>query len=87
MPVRTASHAGSWYSADRRKLGSELDSWLDNVPVAVPRIRCGKHVEDDNASAGNSATAGSKEDKNVSALQGSEMKKLPVEGARVIIAP
>ncbi|KAI9017474.1 MEMO1 family [Gaertneriomyces semiglobifer] len=32
MSIRTASHAGSWYTSNGDKLGKELDSWLTVVP-------------------------------------------------------
>lgn len=32
MPSRKASHAGSWYSANRSKLIQQLDQWLAAVP-------------------------------------------------------
>lgn len=32
MSVREASHAGSWYSGNRRQLSQQLDEWLDKVP-------------------------------------------------------
>ncbi|CAH8830903.1 unnamed protein product [Trichobilharzia szidati] len=31
--VRKASHAGSWYSADREKLNSQLQKWLSDVTI------------------------------------------------------
>ena len=32
MPVREASHAGSWYSSNGRQLAAQLDQWLAAVP-------------------------------------------------------
>ena len=31
MARRSASHAGSWYSADPERLSLELDRWIDQV--------------------------------------------------------
>jgi len=31
MVNRRASHAGSWYDNDRRKLSSQLENWLDKA--------------------------------------------------------
>ncbi|KAJ3123663.1 hypothetical protein HK100_011527 [Physocladia obscura] len=40
-PTRTASHAGSWYSADGDELAENLDSWLAAAAITSnnPRIR------------------------------------------------
>jgi predicted class III extradiol MEMO1 family dioxygenase len=35
MNIRSASHAGSWYSAQPSKLSKELDEWLEQVPGVV----------------------------------------------------
>ncbi|KAH0561966.1 hypothetical protein GP486_003329 [Trichoglossum hirsutum] len=35
MARRTASHAGSWYSASASTLSSQLDGWLDEVPDSI----------------------------------------------------
>jgi hypothetical protein len=59
--VREPSHAGSWYSASKTQLSSELDGWLDAVQ---PPVKC----------------IGSRS-------EGQTIGSLPVEGARVIIAP
>ncbi|GAM87227.1 hypothetical protein ANO11243_052490 [Dothideomycetidae sp. 11243] len=46
MPVRQASHAGSWYTASRSQLSSELDGWLADVktPVQGARIIIAPHA-------------------------------------------
>ncbi|GAA5903670.1 hypothetical protein JCM8208_003653 [Rhodotorula glutinis] len=39
--IRHASHAGSWYTSDRRKLNEQLSTWLDataNPPTGDPLI-------------------------------------------------
>ena len=87
MPTRSASHAGSWYSADPRKLASELDSWLDGVPAVVPCIRSGKDVTSDGTNAGTSVVAERKKKIIVDELRKTETKNVPVTGARLIIAP
>ena len=33
MSTRSASHAGSWYSAKAPTLSAQLDQWLDQVPT------------------------------------------------------
>ncbi|VDQ01298.1 unnamed protein product, partial [Trichobilharzia regenti] len=33
LPTSTATHAGSWYSADREKLNSQLQKWLSDVTI------------------------------------------------------
>ena len=33
--TRHASHAGSWYSADKATLQSELDAWTHTVPDSI----------------------------------------------------
>jgi len=33
MTSREATHAGSWYSANKRELSSQLDGWLKAVPA------------------------------------------------------
>lgn len=33
--VREASHAGSWYTASKSQLSSQLDEWLDAVETPV----------------------------------------------------
>ncbi|OMH82801.1 Protein MEMO1 [Zancudomyces culisetae] len=38
LPTRRATHAGSWYTANPRVLGKELQSWLDSVPDQVSDI-------------------------------------------------
>lgn len=38
MSVREASHAGSWYSANKSQLSSQLDGWLANVNAPVTPI-------------------------------------------------
>jgi predicted class III extradiol MEMO1 family dioxygenase len=38
MVSRAASHAGSWYSASRETLASQLDAWLARVPDRIPGI-------------------------------------------------
>ena len=35
MTTREASHAGSWYSSNKRELSHELDTWLDEVPDKI----------------------------------------------------
>lgn len=35
MTIRSASHAGSWYTASKTRLSSELDQWLDQVPNSI----------------------------------------------------
>lgn len=32
MASREATHAGSWYSENKRELSSQLDGWLEAVP-------------------------------------------------------
>ncbi|CAH8444587.1 unnamed protein product [Schistosoma turkestanicum] len=34
-PVRVSSHAGSWYSADKTQLSSQLDTWLESCENSV----------------------------------------------------
>ncbi|KAF4541773.1 uncharacterized protein LTHEOB_8354 [Lasiodiplodia theobromae] len=41
MSIREASHAGSWYSANKSTLSTQLDEWLDAVPASTPGIRPG----------------------------------------------
>ena len=75
MPkVRAASHAGSWYSSDRRKLALELDGWLDGVPNRVPLIR-------------RAAAGGDGEREQGGNRKGTGDVTLPVTGANAIIAP
>ncbi|KAF2102398.1 UPF0103-domain-containing protein [Rhizodiscina lignyota] len=38
MTTREASHAGSWYADDGKKLSGQLDGWLDQVPSAAKCI-------------------------------------------------
>jgi predicted class III extradiol MEMO1 family dioxygenase len=33
MTTRIASHAGSWYTSNGKKLQSELDAWLESVNI------------------------------------------------------
>lgn len=87
MPTRSASHAGSWYSAERRSLASKLDNWLDDVPTAIPYIRSGNAVTDERSDASVSALAGSNKNKTVNMLSTKKSANIPVTGARVIIAP
>ena len=87
MPVRSATHAGSWYSADKRTLESELDDWLSDVPEAVPCIRSGRLNAGGSVNREIDASAETKEGENSSAPCASETKDVPVEGARAIIAP
>jgi predicted class III extradiol MEMO1 family dioxygenase len=35
MGTREASHAGSWYEANPKKLSSQLDEFLDQVPATL----------------------------------------------------
>lgn len=39
MSTRRASHAGSWYSASRSELSSQLAEWFAQVPERAPSIR------------------------------------------------
>lgn len=36
--TREASHAGSWYTANKSQLSSQLDSWLADVKTPVEFI-------------------------------------------------
>ncbi|KAF2437160.1 UPF0103-domain-containing protein [Tothia fuscella] len=38
MTTREATHAGSWYSADKSQLSEQLDEWLDAVPAQAKGI-------------------------------------------------
>ncbi|KAI9785439.1 MAG: hypothetical protein M1816_000409 [Peltula sp. TS41687] len=38
MTTRSASHAGSWYSASKATLSSQLDQWLDQVPSSIEGV-------------------------------------------------
>ncbi|KAF2279368.1 UPF0103-domain-containing protein [Westerdykella ornata] len=38
MHSRTASHAGSWYTADKAELSQQLDTWLAAVPSSTTPI-------------------------------------------------
>ena len=87
MPIRSATHAGSWYSADKRKLATELDEWLDGVPAAIPCIRSGRAKADESVHAGVDTSTNTGEGHNSSISSAGKVKDVPVEGARVIIAP
>ena len=87
MPIRSATHAGSWYSADKRKLALELDRWLDEVPTTIPCIRTGRSTEDGAASAGAGASAESEESRELKVPGAGITKDVPIAGARAIIAP
>ena len=88
MPIRSATHAGSWYSADKRTLALELDRWLEEVPSAVPCIRDGRSNQDGAASAGIGASAGSRQSKEAAVQKaGTTGFDVPIAGARAIIAP
>ena len=45
--IRNPSHAGSWYTANRLQLSSQLDGWLDAVKTPVSCI--GPHSEGESA--------------------------------------
>lgn len=87
MPIRSASHAGSWYSAERRTLATKLDSWLDDVPTVIPYIRSGIAVTDERSDASVREVADSNKYKSVDVLCTKKSANIPAAGARVIIAP
>ncbi|KAF2456830.1 MEMO1 family [Lineolata rhizophorae] len=46
MVVRSATHAGSWYSASKSELSPQLDRWLDQVPAETQCIGADSSKED-----------------------------------------
>lgn len=42
---REATHAGAWYTDDRKELDEQLDGWLADVPDQIPGIATASKTE------------------------------------------